>query len=110
MATQRKASSVPKSKLKGADTSAKFIEPSVGQQLCGVSLKSSGDPAVDHVRDLFAAIADTLLDNMNGKSTNKLNEVMLDRAMTDILSAQMMVVKVLTFKPYVECQEKSETK
>jgi hypothetical protein len=70
-----------------------------GEQLVGLTFNPSGDPKVQKAKQLCAELAD-LLNNNRQKDIEGLfiEHCIFSAAVTDILKAQMMVVKSLTFK------------
>lgn len=78
--------------------------PSFGQKLVGASFNPSGDVNVQEAKRLCAELADLLNTQapINPLPPNEdhdaLQEVLFTAAVADILKAQMMVVKVLTYK------------
>ncbi len=74
-------------------------QPTFGEQLVGITFNPSGDPKVQRAKELCAELAD-LLNNNRQKDIEGLfiEHSIFSAAITDILKAQMMVVKSLTFK------------
>lgn len=77
--------------------------PSFGEQLVGINFNPAGDPNVNEAKKLFAKAADLLNDNYFNplpphQEHDALLETLVQSAIADILKAQMMVVKVLTYK------------
>jgi hypothetical protein len=74
-------------------------EPTFGQQLVGITFNPSGDPKVQRAKELCAELADLLYDNRQKDIEGLFIEhSIFSAAITDILKAQMMVVKSLTLK------------
>jgi hypothetical protein len=82
------------------------VELSVGQTLVGLSFNPSRNTKVDRVKELCAQLADIVYDDF--KEDDKEHELPLikseilalirNKALEDILTAQMTIVKALTFK------------
>jgi hypothetical protein len=74
-------------------------QPTFGERLVGITFNPSGDPKVQRAKELCAELAD-LLNNNRQKDIEGLfiEHSIFSAAITDILKAQMMVVKSLTFK------------
>jgi hypothetical protein len=74
-------------------------ELTFGEQLVGLTFNPSGDPKIQRAKELCAELAD-LLNNNRQKDIEGLflEHCIFSAAVTDILKAQMMVVKSLTFK------------
>ncbi len=68
----------------------------LGEQLVGVKFNPSGNPNVDVVKYQVASIIDLLL-NAQSPAAGTLKDDMVREAVMDLLKAQMMAVKVLTF-------------
>jgi hypothetical protein len=74
-------------------------ELTFGEQLVGLTFNPSGDPKVKRAKELCAELADLLNDNRKKDIQGLfLEHSIFSAAITDILKAQMMVVKSLTFK------------
>lgn len=70
-----------------------------GQKLAGVSFNPSNDPKVDTVKRLFAQIADLVDEDYSTKeSGSKLDPILYQHTIGEILNAQMNCVKLLTLK------------
>lgn len=71
-----------------------------GEKLVGKTFNPSGDDKVAKVKQLCAELADMVYDSMSDSLDNgtliSLKEDLANRALMDILAAQMMVVKTLT--------------
>lgn len=74
-----------------------------GEKLVGLTFNPSGDEKVQKAKELCAALADLLNESYNNPMPPKeehrpLYELLFQKAIGDILDAQMNAVKVLTFK------------
>lgn len=69
-----------------------------GEKLVGLTFNPSGDEKVQRVKEICAELADLLNENSDPNSERPLCRLLFDKAIGDILDAQMNVVKVLTFK------------
>ena len=75
------------------------IELTFGKKLVGLDFNPSGDPKVHRAKELCAELADLLNDNRQKDIEGLFIEhCIFSAAVTDILKAQMMVVKSLTLK------------
>ena len=76
------------------------LELTAGEKLVGKTFNPSGDDKVARAKALCAELADMIYDDKlysyNHGTLTSLKEKLADRALTDILAAQMMVVKTLT--------------
>lgn len=73
-------------------------EMTFGEKLVGLTFNPSGDEKVQRTKELCAELADLLNDNADPNFERPLCALLFDKAIGDILDAQMNVVKVLTFK------------
>ena len=73
-------------------------ELTFGEKLVGLTFNPSGDEKVQRAKELCAELADLLNQNADPNSERPLCRLLFDKAIGDILDAQMNVVKVLTFK------------
>lgn len=73
-------------------------ELTFGEKLVGLTFNPSGDEKVQRAKELCAELADLLNKNADPNSDRPLCRLLFDKAIGDILDAQMNVVKVLTFK------------
>jgi hypothetical protein len=71
---------------------------SFGEKLVGLDFNPSGNEKVQRVKELCAELADLLNENADPNIDRPLCRLLFDKAIGDILDAQMNVVKVLTFK------------
>lgn len=69
-----------------------------GEKLVGLTFNPSGDQNITKVKELCAELADLLNQNADPSSERPLCKLLFDKAIGDILDAQMNIVKVLTFK------------
>ena len=77
-------------------------ELTFGQKLVGLTFNPSGDQNVQRAKELCAELADLLRESQlsshqHGTATS-MRELLTNNAYTEILNAQMNVVKVLTLK------------
>ena len=75
----------------------KYYNPSFGEKLVGITFNPSGDDKVLRAKVLCAELADLLADN-GDIDPSPLQTMLFNKAVGDILDAQMNVVKCLTFK------------
>ena len=73
-------------------------EMTFGEKLVGLTFNTSGDENVNRAKELCAELADLLNNNADPNSERPLCRLLFDKAIGDILDAQMNIVKVLTFK------------
>lgn len=73
-------------------------ELTFGEKLVGLTFNPSGDANVNRAKELCAELADLLNQNADPNSDRPLCRLLFDKAVGDILDAQMNVVKVLTFQ------------
>ena len=66
--------------------------------MVGLTFNPSGDKNITKVKELCAELADLLNQNADPSSERPLCKLLFDKAIGDILDAQMNIVKVLTFK------------
>lgn len=74
-------------------------ELTFGEKLVGLSFNPSGDSKVQQVKEICAKLADILYDDIpeDGERTY-LQDTLFNKAVGDILDAQMTSVKLLTLK------------
>jgi hypothetical protein len=72
-------------------------QPKFGDLLVGKH-NPSGDPKVDRVKELAAEMAEILKDSYQISDKNPVTSILFDQAVGAIVTAQMLVVKVVTFK------------
>jgi hypothetical protein len=74
-------------------------EMTFGEQLVGLNFNPSGNENVDKAKKLCAELADLVYDNIDyDEQRTPIQEVLAYSTFSDILKAQMMVVKTLTNK------------
>ena len=77
-------------------------ELSFGQELVGISFNPSGNQKVDKAKLLCAALADMIeecrVDAIANGTYTSLRQMFVENSFSEILNAQMNVVKVLTLK------------
>jgi hypothetical protein len=71
---------------------------SFGEQLVGIEFNPSNDAGVAKVKELYAEIANILKDSYQEGPGNPIKSLLFDHAVGELVSAQMAVVKVITFK------------
>lgn len=71
---------------------------SFGEQLVGIEFNPSNDTGVAKVKELFAEAANILKDNYAESERGPVKSLLFDHAVGELVSAQMAVVKVITFK------------
>lgn len=74
-------------------------EPTFGKQLVGWTFNPSGDDKVARAKQLCAELADLIFEHQREKGFSGMGYFIYDKAMAEILTAQMYSVKFLTFKP-----------
>ena len=71
---------------------------SFGEQLVGIEFNPSNDAGVAKIKELFAEVANILKDSYTSDSRSPVKSLLFDHAVGELVSAQMAVVKVITFK------------
>ena len=71
---------------------------SFGELLVGIEFNPSNDDRVARVKSLMAEAANIMLEEYNEGGKTPLKSLLFDHAVGEIASAQMAVVKVITFK------------
>lgn len=71
---------------------------SFGEQLVGIEFNPSNDAGVAKVKELYAEIANILKDSYQEGPGSPIKSLLFDHAVGELVSAQMAVVKVITFK------------
>jgi len=71
--------------------------PKFGDLLVG-NFNPSGDEKVDRVKEICSELAEILKNSYQTSDRNPVTSIIFDQAVGSILSAQMLVVKVITFK------------
>jgi hypothetical protein len=69
-----------------------------GQKLVGLTFNPSGDDKVAKAKQLCAELADLLQEEYASGQNTPLKSLLFDKAIGDILVAQMMIVKTITLK------------
>lgn len=73
-------------------------ELTFGEKLVGLTFNPSGDANVNRAKELCAELADLLNQNADPNSERPMCYFLFNKAIGNILDAQMNVVKVLTFQ------------
>jgi hypothetical protein len=73
-------------------------QPKFGDLLVGRSFNPSDDTRVDRVKEICSELAEILKDSYQTSDKNPVTSILFDQAVGAIVTAQMMVVKVVTFK------------
>lgn len=71
---------------------------SFGELLVGIEFDSTNEDKVTKVKNLMAEIANIVLEEYNTKGKSPVKSLLFDHAIGEIVSAQMAVEKVITFK------------
>lgn len=71
---------------------------SFGEQLVGIEFNPSNDSNVAKVKSMMAEIANILKEEYNKDGKSPVKSLLFDHAVGELVSAQMAVVKVITFK------------
>jgi hypothetical protein len=71
---------------------------SFGEKLVGIEFNPSNDSDVAKVKELFAEAANILKDSYTTEMGSPVKSLLFDHAIGELVSAQMAVVKVITFK------------
>jgi hypothetical protein len=71
---------------------------SFGEQLVGIEFNPSNDSNVAKVKSMMAEIANILKEEYNKENKSPVKSLLFDHAVGELVSAQMAVVKVITFK------------
>lgn len=69
-----------------------------GEKLVGITFNPSSDDKVAKAKQLCAELADLLHDEMSNRETSELSSIIEKNAYSEILNAQMNVVKAITLK------------
>ena len=70
-----------------------------GMQLVGITFNPSGDEKVNKATQLCAELANLVMDDLKpGAQPSYLYNLIKGKALGEVLSAQMLVVKLLTLK------------
>jgi hypothetical protein len=71
---------------------------SFGELLVGIEFNPSNDDKVAKVKSLMAEVANIMLELYEQDGKSPIKSLLFDHAVGEIVSAQMAVVKVITFK------------
>ena len=71
---------------------------SFGEQLIGIEFNPTNDTGVAKVKELYAEAANILKESYTSSPGNPVKSLLFDHAVGELVSAQMAVVKVITFK------------
>ena len=74
------------------------VQPKFGDLLVGRSFNPSNDVRVDRVKEICSELAEILKDSYQTSDKNPVTSILFDQAVGAIVTAQMMIVKVVTFK------------
>jgi hypothetical protein len=74
------------------------VQPKFGDLLVGRSFNPSDDVRVDRVKEICSELAEILKDSYQTSDKNPVTSILFDQAVGAIVTAQMMIVKVVTFK------------
>jgi hypothetical protein len=83
------------------ETSVGFKETKVlsfGELLVGIEFNPSNDDKVAKVKSLMAEAANIMLEAYDSEGKSPIKSLLFDHAVGELVSAQMAVVKVVTFK------------
>lgn len=73
-------------------------QPKFGDLLVGRSFNPSDDARVDRVKEICSELAEILKESYTTSDKNPVTSILFDQAVGAIVSAEMLVVKVVTFK------------
>ena len=73
-------------------------QPKFGDILVGRSFNPSDDARVDRIKEITSELAEILKDSYTTSDKNPVTSILFDQAVGAIVTAQMLVVKVITFK------------
>lgn len=73
-------------------------QPKFGDILVGRSSNPSDDARVDRIKEITSELAEILKDSYTTSDKNPVTSILFDQAVGAIVTAQMLVVKVVTFK------------
>lgn len=71
---------------------------SFGELLVGIEFNPSNDDKVAKVKSLMAEAANLMLETYEQDGKSPIKSLLFDHAVGELVSAQMAVVKVITFK------------
>lgn len=69
-----------------------------GEQLVGLTFNPSGDEKVIKVKKAAAAYADAIAEVQAGTPEDSFEDLLINRALMEVLSSQMLTVKAITWK------------
>lgn len=73
-------------------------QPKFGDLLVGRSFNPSDDARVDRIKEITSELAEILKESYTTSDKNPVTSILFDQAVGAIVTAQMLVVKVVTFK------------
>lgn len=73
-------------------------QPKFGDLLVGRSFNPSDDARVDRIKEITSELAEILKDSYTTSDKNPVTSILFDQAVGAIVTAEMLVVKVVTFK------------
>lgn len=73
-------------------------QPKFGDLLVSRSSNPSDDARVDRVKEIASELAEILKESYTTSDKNPVTSILFDQAVGAIVTAQMLVVKVITFK------------
>jgi hypothetical protein len=71
---------------------------SFGELLVGIEFNPSNDDRVAKVKSLIAEVTNIMLEEYDKETKSPIKSLLFDHAIGELVSAQMAVVKVITFK------------
>jgi hypothetical protein len=71
---------------------------SFGELLVGIEFNPSNDDKVAKVKNLMAEVTNIMLEEYNKGDKSPIKSLLFDHAVGELVSAQMALVKVITFK------------
>jgi hypothetical protein len=71
---------------------------SFGEQLTGIDFSTEEEGSVYHVKKTMADLTNLLLDEYQKGDKSPIKSLLFDHAVGELVSAQMALVKVITFK------------
>jgi len=71
---------------------------SFGELLVGIEFNPSNDDKVAKVKSLMAEAANIMLESYEQENKSPIKSLLFDHAVGELVSAQMALVKVITFK------------
>jgi len=73
-------------------------QPKFGDLLVGRTFNPSDDTRVDRVKEICSELAEILKESYTTSDKNPVTSILFDQAVGAIVTAEMLVVKVVTFK------------